>query len=282
MTNDDTGRTTSPDADSPADERTASVKREERQPEPTDANRTDSSVLAADGVTFDYGDVQILRGVTLTVDAGDVTALIGPNGAGKTTLLRTLAGFEAPTDGAVRYRGPTVAREIGYLPQRPAFRPGFTVLETLEFYASLVGERRADARKRLERVGLADAADRGVNALSGGMTRLLGIAQATIGDPPVVILDEPASGLDPGMSTRIYDVAREIAAQDTGVLLTSHDMGLVERTADVVYVLDDGDVVARGHPTELLERLDVDSLRAVYERTVTGDLHSVRVRGETT
>ncbi|MFC7228628.1 ABC transporter ATP-binding protein [Salinirubellus salinus] len=236
--------------------------------------------LEARSLAFAYGDLQILEDVSVTATAGDVTALIGPNGTGKTTLLRALAGIHEPTAGTVEYRGPDVPRPIGYLPQRPSFRPGFTVLETLAFYASLVGEDRADAMEHLDRVGLGDAADRRVDALSGGMTRLVGIAQATIGSPPVVVLDEPASGLDPGMSPRVFEVARAVADTGTAVVLTSHDLALVERTADEVLLLDDGVVAERGRPASITARLDVDTLQAAYEASVVGALDRVRVQGE--
>ncbi|OAQ54273.1 hypothetical protein HTG_01675 [Natrinema mahii] len=242
---------------------------------------TDPPLLEASNVEFAYGDVTILRDVSVPVRSGAVTALIGPNGTGKTTLLRTLAGLQEPTGGSVVYHGPAAAREIGYLPQHPEFRPGFTVLETLAFYASLVGGGRDEAKAQLERVGLEDAATRRVEALSGGMTRLVGIAQATIGDPPLVALDEPASGLDPGMSKHVFTVADELAAAGTAVVVSSHDLELVERTADQVVVLDDGTVVERGVPAALCDRLGVESLEDVYEASITGDLSRVRVQGET-
>lgn len=265
---DETQRTTAGDDRSGASDDTAT-------------NRADRGrILEATDLSFSYGDVRVLHDVSVTVDAGAVTALIGPNGTGKTTLLRTLAGLADPTGGTIRYQGPDAPRNIGYLPQQPAFRPGFTVDETLAFYASLVGGARTAVPDRLELVGLGDAVDRRVEALSGGMMRLLGIAQATVGDPPVVILDEPASGLDPGMSTRVFEGVREIADDGTAVLLTSHDMELVERTADEVYLLDDGVVAERGHPEAILDRLGVESLLDAYETAVSGDLYSVQVRGE--
>nr|WP_152419432.1 ABC transporter ATP-binding protein [Halobiforma nitratireducens] len=260
----------------------------EQEPNETETARPDDvpdrpPVLEADDVDHSYGPVSVLENVSTTVDAGAVTALIGPNGSGKTTLLRTLAGLLEPTGGSVTYRGDDAARRIGYLPQQPAFRPGFTVLETVRFYSSLVGADEPDtaAVDRLETVGLADAADRPVEALSGGMTRLVGIAQATIGDPPVVVLDEPASGLDPGMSNHVFEIAAELAAEGTAVLLSSHDLSLVDRTADAVALLDDGRIVRQGPPASMRADLEVDSLRAVYEQSVAADAGTVRVQGVT-
>ncbi|SDR15759.1 ABC transporter ATP-binding protein [Natronobacterium texcoconense] len=245
----------------------------------TASNATRTPILEATAVDHDYGEVSVLEDVSTTVDGGVVTALIGPNGSGKTTLLRVLAGLLEPTDGSITYHGGAATRRIGYLPQQPAFRPGFTVLETLQFYSSLVGVDESDAMERLEAVGLEDAAERPVEALSGGMTRLVGVAQATIGDPPVVVLDEPASGLDPGMSKHVFEVATELAAEGTAVLSSSHDLELVERSADEVVVLDDGRIVRQGAPAAITSELGVDSLRAVYEASVAADAGTVRVQG---
>ncbi|MFC4248476.1 ABC transporter ATP-binding protein [Natribaculum luteum] len=240
----------------------------------------DSPILEAVDVDKSYGDVPVLDEVSISISAGDVTALIGPNGSGKTTLLRALAGLHEPTAGEIRYLGPETARPIGYLPQHPAFRPGFTVRETLTFYASLVGDDEDAAMKLLKRVGLEAAADRQVEALSGGMTRLLGVAQATVGDPPVVVLDEPGSGLDPGMSVHIYDVAADLADAGTAVLLSSHDLALVERGVDQVVLLDQGEIVQTGSPAAIRDALEADSLLEAYEASVTGEAGTVRVRGE--
>ncbi|CCQ36484.1 ABC-type transport system ATP-binding protein (probable substrate copper) [Natronomonas moolapensis 8.8.11] len=246
----------------------------------TEQDRT-TPILTIEELEHTYGRVTVLDDVSLDVDPGDVTAIIGPNGSGKTTLIRAIVGLHEPSGGTVRYCGPDATRPIGYLQQRPAFRPGQTVREALTFYAALVGETEADAVARLERVGLGAAADRNVEALSGGMTRLVGIAQATVGDPPLIVLDEPASGLDPGMSVRIFEVAEELTASGTAVLLSSHDLSLVERTADRVALLDDGSVARLGAPADVRAELGADSLLGAFESAITGDAGTVRVRGET-
>jgi ABC-type multidrug transport system ATPase subunit len=222
--------------------------------------------VTVDGLRHGFGDVTVLDGVSLDVAAGSLVALVGPNGSGKSTLLRIVAGVLGPDGGHVDVAGSGV-RPVGYLPQRPSFRPGFTVADTLGFYADLLGPERADevdVDAALARVGLADARDRRVEALSGGMTRLLGVAQALLGDPPVLVLDEPASGLDPAMSAHIYETIRAAADEGRAVFVASHDLAAVERTADRVALLDRGRIVLDGAPRELVGDAGADGLDGVF------------------
>jgi ABC-type multidrug transport system ATPase subunit len=212
---------------------------------------TGETYLTAEAVTKKYGDVTAVSEVSLDVPSDAVTGFIGPNGSGKTTLLRVLLGVERPTSGTVSYGGPEAERQLGYLPQRPTFRPGFSVRETAAFYADLVDD---DPDRLLERVGLEEVADRPVSGLSGGMTRLLGIAQALAGDPPIVMLDEPASGLDPAMSRLIFDIIASIADAGRAVVLCSHELPLVEATADRLAVLESGRLVRTGSVESLREQ----------------------------
>ncbi|MEF8780580.1 MAG: ABC transporter ATP-binding protein [Haloferacaceae archaeon] len=237
------------------------------------------TVLAAENLTHGYGDLVVLEGLSLEIPAGELTALIGPNGAGKTTLLRVLAGLESPDSGRVRYEGPNRPRWIGYLPQQPAFRPEFTAAETLRFYESLLGVDEPRPRTHLERVGMEAAADRPVGALSGGMRQLLGIAQAVVGDPPVVALDEPAHGLDPGMRTRIFDVLDRLAERGVAVVATTHDLAAADRRADRIGLLDRGEIVRSGTPAGLREELGVETLEDAYDASVSGTAGTVYVEG---
>ena len=236
-------------------------------PQPAERTPAGESMLTATELTHRYGELSVLQSVDVSVPAGAVTAVIGPNGTGKTTLLRILLGHLTPTEGTVSYTGPAVDRPIGYLPQQPSFRPQFTAAETLEFYGALLG-RAVDTHAALDRVGLADAADRPVEALSGGMRRLLGIAQSLVGEPPVVVFDEPASGLDPSMSTRAFEILADRAAAGTAIVVSSHDLGLVERFADRVLVVHDAEIAARGSPAELMAETETESLWDVYDAVV--------------
>ncbi|MGM0606605.1 MAG: ABC transporter ATP-binding protein [Halobacteriota archaeon] len=224
--------------------------------------------LEAVGIQHQFGDIEVLEQVDIDAAPGTVTALIGPNGSGKTTLLRILLGSLTPTGGTVSYTGPTVDRPIGYLPQQPVFRSRFTARETLSFYGSLV-EADTDVDALLDRVGLSDAGDRPVEALSGGMNRLLGIAQSLVGDPPVVVFDEPASGLDPSMGRQAFEIIAEQADLGTAILVSSHDLSFVERFADRVAVLCDGEIHGFDTPEALRDRYDVDDMWEVYDAIVT-------------
>ncbi|WP_158854250.1 ABC transporter ATP-binding protein [Halorhabdus sp. CUG00001] len=220
-------------------------------------------------ITHAYGDVSVLEDVSVTVERGSVVALLGPNGSGKTTLLSIATGLRDPDSGSVSRRQ-AAARTVGYVPQRPAFRPQFSVAETIEFYGTLVSGA-VDVPAVLDRVGLTAVADRHIPALSGGMVRLLGLAQATIGEPPLLTLDEPASGLDPQLRHHIADVIVDIAADGTAVLLATHDLAAAERIADEILVLDGGSIVARGSPAHLREQADTDSLEGAFDAILERD-----------
>ncbi|WP_144923357.1 ABC transporter ATP-binding protein [Halorubrum salsamenti] len=226
----------------------------------------DEPVAVLSEVARTYGGVPVLESVSLGFVPG-VTAVVGPNGSGKSTLLRVLVGATEPTAGEVTLPGATGPRPIGYLPQRVPFREGFTARETLAFYARLVGD---DPDAALERVGLGDAGDRRVEALSGGMRRLLGIAQSVLGDPSLVALDEPASGLDPGMRERAFRAAAERADADTAVVVCSHALDLVDEHADRVVLLRRGEIAAAGPLDRLLDEHDAADARALY-LAVTGE-----------
>lgn len=244
-----------------------------------EATSTDEDhCLRADNITRSFSSVTVVDDVSLQLQRGTLHALIGPNGSGKTTLLRLLGNILQPTSGSITYTVSEHRRLVGYLPQQPGFRPSFTVRETLGFYASLVDD---DAESLLSQVGLEDAADRHVDELSGGMTRLLGVAQAIAGDPPIVLLDEPGSGLDPQMQKTIINVAQSLTEDGTAVLYSTHDLQLTEQFADIVSIIDAGHLVSTGPSVDLLERYGGASLRDVFEATVTGSSDSVAVTGNT-
>lgn len=238
-----------------------------------DAARNGGTLSITDA-SFAFGDVRILDDASADFSPGEFTALVGPNGSGKTTILQLLSGLRALDAGTVS-RPASPGRTVAYLPQTPGFRGGFTARETIGFYAALV-DAEDDPIDLLERVGLGDAADRPVGALSGGMTRLLGIAQALIGDPPVVVLDEPTSGLDPDTADYIFDVIGRIASEDRLVVTASHDLAGVEACADRVLLVSNGEFVLDDSPAALLDASDAATLREVFSATVgTADRSAV-------
>lgn len=228
-------------------------------------------VLTVDGINHAFGPVAVLEGISFDCPPGSVTALIGPNGSGKTTLLRIIAGVLDPTVGSVQ--APDVSRPVGYLPQNPEFRPAFTVRETVEFYADLLDEpsRPGDT---IDRVGLGGVADRRVDALSGGMKRLLGVALAIVGDPPIVLLDEPTGDLDPRMTDHIFETVDSLVADGTAVLLATHDL-TGAAMADEVLILDRGEIALRGAPSRITDETGTESLADAF-LSIVGTALTVR------
>ena len=221
-----------------------------------------TSVRVTD-LTKSFGRTPALAGVTFSAGTG-VTGLLGPNGAGKTTLLRILATVLAPDGGSVQLLGGNpqdaddrlaIRRRLGYLPQEPGFHRGFTVFEFVDYVAILkeLTDRRArhdEVRRVIDLVGLADVADRKIRALSGGMKRRVGVAQAVLGEPDLVVLDEPTAGLDPEQRLRFRDLVSRIGEGRT-VLLSTHQTEDVAALCPHVVVVDGGRVVFDGTPREL-------------------------------
>ncbi|SEK51887.1 ABC transporter ATP-binding protein [Haloferax larsenii] len=214
-----------------------------------------NEVLVADDLRKSYGDVAALSGVSLSVAEGEVFGLIGPNGAGKTTLVRALTGTTTPDSGSASVLGsdPTSVdrQRLGLLPQdfTPAGR--LTARELVAYYAGLYDDAR-DPDELLSDVGLADAADTWYENLSGGQQRRACIALTLANDPDVLFLDEPTTGIDPAGRRSLWSLIDDLAARGTTVFLTSHSMAEVERLADRVGLLNEGQLVTVGRPDDLV------------------------------
>jgi ABC-2 type transport system ATP-binding protein len=216
-------------------------------------------------VTKRYGSTRAVDDVSLTAGHGMV-GLLGPNGAGKTTLLRMLATVLAPDTGELRLlsRDPgratqrtQIRRRLGYLPQEPGFHPSFTAFAFVDYVAILkeLTERRArhdEVRRVLGVVGLEQVAGRKVRALSGGMRRRLALAQALLGDPALLVLDEPTAGLDPEQRLRFRELVSRLGERRT-VVLSTHQTEDVAALCQRVLVLDHGRVLVDGTPADVAQ-----------------------------
>ncbi|MBZ2408872.1 ATP-binding cassette domain-containing protein [Streptomyces sp. L06] len=220
------------------------------------------AAVEVQGLSKSYGDHAVLRSVDLRVEQGGVLALLGPNGAGKTTTVRVLATLTDPDAGTVRVAGYDVVTErrqaqraISLTGQFAAVDETQTGAENLWTTARLAGLTRAAARKRaaelLERFALSDAGGRLVRTYSGGMRRRLDLAAGLVGEPRVLFLDEPTTGLDPRSRRQLWEVVRELAAAGTAVLLTTQYLEEADQLADRVAVLHGGRIAAEGTPEEL-------------------------------
>jgi ABC-2 type transport system ATP-binding protein len=205
--------------------------------------------LVVAGLSKRYGDRVALRGVSFEAAAGELVALIGPNGAGKTTMLSILAGIQPADEGSVS-RPP---REIGWVPQQPAVYSKLSVAENLRLFARLerVPDPEATVAQMLEQTGLADRAGDEVGRLSGGNQQRVNIAVGLLAAPPVLLLDEPSSSLDPRQRERLWEFISELAAGGTTVVYSTHNVQEAERYAGRVLVLADGELLFGGTPAAL-------------------------------
>lgn len=215
-------------------------------------------MITFDQLTKRYGDELALDHASFTVDGGTIVGFLGPNGAGKSTALRILLGMAPATSGQVSVAGreyrdwPSPARVVGSLLDADAFHPGRSGRESLRLACQTLGLPRTRADEVLEHVGLSQReARRRVRTYSLGMRQRLGIAQALLADPPVLVLDEPANGLDPQGQRWLSELLRGRAERGAAVLLSSHQLSEVERIADRLVVIADGRVVADDTPNQL-------------------------------
>jgi ABC-2 type transport system ATP-binding protein len=229
------------------------------------------SAILVEGLTKSFGDVHALRGIDLAVPRGTVLGVLGPNGAGKTTAVRILTTLLLPDSGRALVEGRDVVREaaavrrlIGLSGQSAAIQEELTGRENLEIIGRLYHLSWAAARARaielLERFDLADAANRPAKNYSGGMQRRLDLAASLVGDPKVLFLDEPTTGLDPRSRLGMWDIIRSLVEVGTTLLLTTQYLDEADELADQIVVIDHGLVIAAGTAEELKSRVGGDVL----------------------
>jgi len=222
-------------------------------------------MIEVENLTKRYGPTRAVTDVSFRVEKGEVLGFLGPNGAGKTTTMRVITGYLPPTEGTVRVAGFDVVeqpieakRRTGYLPELPPVYPDMTVTEYLGFVGRIKGVPRRELKTRInevsEKCAIADVKNRQIGKLSKGYRQRVGLAQAMIHNPDVLVLDEPTAGLDPKQIIETRELIRGLAGQHT-VVLSTHILPEVSTTCERVVVINGGKIVAMGKPDELTQRL---------------------------
>jgi ABC-2 type transport system ATP-binding protein len=222
-------------------------------------------VIEVENLTKFYGPVPALRHVSFTVDKGEIVGFLGPNGAGKTTTLRILTCFMPPTSGAARVAGLDcqqnsleVRAKIGYLPENVPLYMDMTTRRFLEFAATAKGVPRSHVRKEIDRVmeicAVTSIASRIIGHLSKGYRQRIGIAQALLNDPPILILDEPTIGLDPTQIVEIRSLIKELGTERT-IILSSHILPEVSQLCQRILIINNGQIIATDTPANLTTQL---------------------------
>lgn len=218
-------------------------------------------MISVQNVCKDFGPKRVLHRISFEMKRGEILGLLGPNGAGKTTLIRILTGFFPPSEGKVQLGGieltqnpKKMKRRLGYLPERVSLYPDMRVEEFLKFVAEIKGVRRIYMKSELEEkmglCGLEQVSKRLIGQLSKGYLQRIGLAQALISDPEILIFDEPTSGLDPKQIIEIRELIRELGRKRT-LILSTHILPEVSLLCERVIILNQGRIVAQGNPQEL-------------------------------
>ena len=222
------------------------------------------SAIETKDLTKRFKDLVAVDKLNLKVRRGEIFGFLGPNGAGKTTTIRMLLGLTYPDSGSVIVDGqdivdlgPDFRRNLGFLPERVGFYSNLTGKQTMEFYCDLKGESRVEVEPLLNMVGLQDFINKKVGTYSRGMLQLLGVAQAFIGNPTMLVLDEPAGGLDPRWIRMVKDSIRNAQSRGATVFFSSHILGEVEKICDRVAIINKGALVAEDTIGNLSKNLEM-------------------------
>ncbi|MGC1379802.1 MAG: ABC transporter ATP-binding protein [Candidatus Baltobacteraceae bacterium] len=233
--------------------------------------------LQVEALNKRYGAVHAVRDLTLRLEPG-ILGLLGPNGAGKSTLMRMLATITRPSSGTIRFNGTDVAaspdalrRTLGYLPQDFGIYPHLSAVEFLEYIGALKGIPRRALRERIETLldalNLTHVRSRALGGFSGGMRQRVGIAQALLNDPRLLIVDEPTAGLDPEERLRLRTLLHEMAGERI-IIFSTHICSDIESIATRVAIVDHGTLLAEGHPSALVR--GSSSLEDAYFQVING------------
>jgi lipooligosaccharide transport system ATP-binding protein len=232
-------------------------------------------MLEVDNLRKKYGELEVVRGVSLHVAPGTCFGLLGPNGAGKTTTLRCCLGLTHPDSGTIELAGlpvPAQAREararVGVVPQFDNLDPDFTVTENLIVYGRYFGLSRKHCEAQVDRLlvfaGLTEKANAPIESLSGGMKRRLTLARAMINDPQILFMDEPTTGLDPQARHLVWDRLKTLLSEGRTIILTTHFMDEAQRLCDRVAIMDRGVIIAEDAPHALIDREIEPAVIEVY------------------
>lgn len=242
-----------------------------------------NNVIEVNAVAKQFGEIRAVGGVDLTVQEGEIFGLIGHNGAGKSTLFKMMLGLLPASEGEICILGKSiqgeafrqVRRNIGYLPENVVFYDNLTGLETLGFFADLKSVSRNTCAELLDKVGLSHAANRRVRGYSKGMRQRLGFAQALLGKPAILFLDEPTTGLDPEGIREFYHILREMREQGVTVILTSHILAEIQERVDRLAIMKMGKIQALGTVQSLREEMNLPLIMHISMQPGTlGDLRA--------
>lgn len=253
-------------------------------------NSDAADVIMVNDLRKNYDEEVAVAGITFAVRQGEVFGLLGPNGSGKTTTLETIVGLRRPTSGRVTVLGldPTkdrrlITKRVAVQPQAATLFPTLTVWETVQLFASFYLASR-EPSELLEEVGLDAARKVRVNHLSGGQERRLLIAIALVGNPEVLVLDEPSAGLDPLARHRLWDVIERQRQRGTTILLSTHHMDEATRMCDRIAILVRGEIAAEGKPDALIREHTANATVSftIHSSEMPSDIRQLRITGEVT